>query len=176
MFARLVASTIFAAALTQGAAFAQSDSQSYNPEPSAAQSSEQSSAAALNAQSNATEENQGTSVREQNEQANGESSAAANEQANTAEENQESAATEAHEQANAAPSNQSASAEQRPLPQQIRSKMQNMGFSDVQVVPGSYIVTARDKDGDPVTMIIGPHSTTLFTIASADNGQQNQAQ
>ena len=53
------------------------------------------------------------------------------------------------------------------LPQKIQQKLKSQGFSDVQVVPGSFLVSAKDKDGDPVTMIIGPNSMTVFTIASA---------
>src|SRR5690242_177263 len=47
------------------------------------------------------------------------------------------------------------------IPQEIQSRLTSKGFSDVKVVPGSYLVSAKDKDGDPVTMIIGPHSMTM---------------
>lgn len=57
----------------------------------------------------------------------------------------------------------------RSLPQQIRDKLKSQGYSDVKIVPGSYIVGAKDKDGDPVTMVIGPHSTAVFTTVSADS-------
>lgn len=53
------------------------------------------------------------------------------------------------------------------LPQKLKQKLTNQGFSDVQVMPGSYIISAKDKDGDPVTAIVGPHSMTVFTISSA---------
>ena len=54
----------------------------------------------------------------------------------------------------------------QPMPAQIEKKLKDQGFSNVQVVPGSYIVSARDKQGDPVTMVIGPHSMTMFTTVS----------
>ena len=50
------------------------------------------------------------------------------------------------------------------LPQEIKQRLEKHGFTDVQVVPGSYIVSAKAKDGDPVTAIIGPHSLTVFTM------------
>jgi hypothetical protein len=50
------------------------------------------------------------------------------------------------------------------IPQEIRDKLKAEGFSDVKVVPGSYLVSAKDKNGDPVTMIIGPNSMTMFTM------------
>lgn len=57
----------------------------------------------------------------------------------------------------------------RSLPQQIRDKLKTQGYSDVKVVPGSFIVSAKDKEGDPVTMVIGPHSTAVFTTVSIDS-------
>jgi hypothetical protein len=50
------------------------------------------------------------------------------------------------------------------LPQKIQQKLQDQGFTNVQVVPGSFLVSAKDKQGDPVTMIIGPNSMTVFTM------------
>ncbi len=51
------------------------------------------------------------------------------------------------------------------LPQEIQAKLQQDGFTDVQVMPGSFLVTAKDKRGDPVTMVIGPHSMMVMTEA-----------
>jgi hypothetical protein len=49
------------------------------------------------------------------------------------------------------------------LPAQIRSKLEQDGFTDVNVVPGSFLVSAKDKSGDPVTMVIGPNSMMMLT-------------
>lgn len=70
----------------------------------------------------------------------------------------------------ASDSNKAAAASQskQSLPQQIQDKLRNQGFTDVQVVPGSLLVSAKDKEGDPVTMIIGPNSMTVFTMSSTD--------
>jgi hypothetical protein len=46
---------------------------------------------------------------------------------------------------------------------EIQKKLAAQGFSEVKIVPGSFIVTAKDKDGTPVAMVIGPHSTMVFT-------------
>jgi hypothetical protein len=56
------------------------------------------------------------------------------------------------------------------VPEKVKEKLKNQGFTDVEVVPGSLLVSAKDKDGDPVTMIIGPHSMTVFTMTSAQSG------
>jgi len=49
------------------------------------------------------------------------------------------------------------------LPEQIRSKLQQDGFTNVSIVPGSFLVSAKDKNGDPVTMVIGPNSMMMLT-------------
>ena len=52
------------------------------------------------------------------------------------------------------------------------------GFTDVKVVPDSFLVSAKDKQGYPVTMLIGPNSLTVFTIIQdhheAEGGQPKQ--
>ncbi len=68
-------------------------------------------------------------------------------------------------------SNESAQ-DSRTLPQEIRSKLQKNGFTDVKVVPSSFMVQAKDSDGDPVLMMIGPHSMTMI---SAMNVNQESA-
>src|SRR3569832_57712 len=67
------------------------------------------------------------------------------------------------------------------LPAQIRSKLEQDGFTDVNVVPGSFLVSAKDKGGDPVTMIIGPNSMMMLTqvpdsksgTTGSDNGTKH---
>jgi hypothetical protein len=68
---------------------------------------------------------------------------------------------------NTSDSGSSSSQSSPTLPQQIRQKLAGQGFTDVNVVPGSFLVSAKDKQGDPVTMIIGPHSMTVFTVSSS---------
>jgi hypothetical protein len=68
------------------------------------------------------------------------------------------------------PGTQGAQASNQPLPQQIKQKLQKQGFTDINVVPGSFLVSAKDSNNDPVTMVIGPHSLTMFT--AIDNQSQ----
>ena len=49
------------------------------------------------------------------------------------------------------------------LPKEIRSKLEQDGFTNVNIVPGSFLVSAKDKNGDPVTMVIGPNSMMMLT-------------
>jgi hypothetical protein len=46
------------------------------------------------------------------------------------------------------------------LRKQMRDNLQSEGFSDVKIVPDSFLVQAKDKSGHPVTMFINPTSMT----------------
>ena len=69
------------------------------------------------------------------------------------------------------------------VPQQVRAQLTSAGFSDVNVVPGSVVVTARDRGGRPVMMRITPNSMFFLTEiaavgaprASAGTGQANES-
>ena len=63
-------------------------------------------------------------------------------------------------------SNTTSTQNSQSLPQEIRQKLQNDGYTDVKVVPSSFLVQAKDKGGDPVMMMIGPHMTTMITQMS----------
>jgi hypothetical protein len=52
------------------------------------------------------------------------------------------------------------------LPQELKQKLEKQGFTEVNVVPQSFIVSAKDKEGDPVTIVISPHSLTMFTVSN----------
>jgi hypothetical protein len=59
------------------------------------------------------------------------------------------------------------------LPQELKQKLTAQGFTDVKVVPDSFLVSAKDKQGHPVTMLIGPNSLTVFTMV--ENTQQGRS-
>jgi hypothetical protein len=62
------------------------------------------------------------------------------------------------------------------LRHQLTSNLQQSGFTDVKVVPDSFLVQARDKSGNPVTMFIGPNSTTeVTTVGSNDQASDPNA-
>ena len=55
------------------------------------------------------------------------------------------------------------------LRQQLTSSLQQSGFTNIKVVPDSFLVQANDKSGNPVTMIIGPNSATEFTTIGSND-------
>jgi hypothetical protein len=50
------------------------------------------------------------------------------------------------------------------LPDKIREKLTAEGYQDVKVTPGSFVVSAKDKDGHRVMMLIGPTSMTMMKV------------
>jgi hypothetical protein len=56
-------------------------------------------------------------------------------------------------------------------PQQLRQKLAEDGYTDVKIAPGSYIVSARDKDGNQVMMMISPTSMTMVKVPDQNPSQ-----
>ena len=54
---------------------------------------------------------------------------------------------------------------------ELHKKLAEQGFSEVKIVPGSFIVTAKGKDGEPVAMLIGPNSTMVFTPQNREQAE-----
>ena len=49
------------------------------------------------------------------------------------------------------------------VPQSLRQKLTSAGFTDVNIVPSSVLITAKDRDGRPVMMRITPNSMFFLT-------------
>lgn len=49
------------------------------------------------------------------------------------------------------------------IQQQVKQNLAAAGFSDIKVMPESFLVRAKDKTGNPVMMIINPDSITAVT-------------
>ena len=53
------------------------------------------------------------------------------------------------------------------IPDEIKSQLKDQGYTDVEIIPGSLLVSAKDKDGNPVRMVVGPHSITTLTLKNS---------
>lgn len=51
----------------------------------------------------------------------------------------------------------------------IGIRLQQSGFTNIKVVPESFLVQANDKSGNPVTMFIGPNSATEVTTVGSND-------
>jgi hypothetical protein len=50
------------------------------------------------------------------------------------------------------------------MTQKIREKLAAQGFQDVKVTPGSFVVSAKDKDGQRILMMISPTETKVMKM------------
>ncbi len=62
------------------------------------------------------------------------------------------------------------------LRQKITQDLSQAGFSDVHVMPESFLVRAKDKAGNPVMMVINPDSVTAITETPGQTGGNQTAQ
>jgi hypothetical protein len=60
------------------------------------------------------------------------------------------------------------------LPQKIHDELVSRGFREVRVVPQSFLISAKDQNGNPVMMLIGPNSMTV--LSGPQPGEPNTAQ
>ena len=51
--------------------------------------------------------------------------------------------------------------------QQLRKDPSKAGYSDIGIVPGSFLVQAKDKQGNQTEMMISPNSMTEVTAMNA---------
>jgi hypothetical protein len=54
--------------------------------------------------------------------------------------------------------------------QQVKNNLAQAGFSDIKIMPQSFLVRAKDKSGNPVMMVINPDSVLA---ATEHKGQTN---
>jgi hypothetical protein len=61
------------------------------------------------------------------------------------------------------PRNNQAPAHTQNLQQQVQNNLKSAGFTDIKIMPESFLVRAKDKSGNPVMMVINPDSITAVT-------------
>jgi hypothetical protein len=54
--------------------------------------------------------------------------------------------------------------------QTIRSDLEHAGLTDVQLIPSSFLVRAKDQDGKPVIMVVTPDSIRVLTEVPSGQG------
>jgi hypothetical protein len=52
---------------------------------------------------------------------------------------------------------------QQPIRQQIQNDLSQAGYTDIKIMPESFLVRAKDKRGNPVMMVINPDSITTIS-------------
>ena len=56
------------------------------------------------------------------------------------------------------------------IQQQVQNNLKQAGFTDIQIMPSSFLVRAKDSAGNPVIMVINPDSVTAVTEITAPTG------
>ncbi len=55
----------------------------------------------------------------------------------------------------------------------LRAELAKSGFSNINIVPTSFMVRATDSQGNPVTMVVSPDSVTAIMQENADANTAN---
>jgi len=72
------------------------------------------------------------------------------------------------------PQSQNQAQQQTQTPgEKLRQNLQSAGFSDIQLMPSSFLVRAKDRDGNPVMMVVNPDSITAVTEIGGGNPDQD---
>jgi PRC-barrel domain len=62
-----------------------------------------------------------------------------------------------------------------PLRDNIRGMLQRSGFSDVRIMPSSFMIRAKDQQGNPVMMSVSPDSVTEISELGTSGRNDNSA-
>ena len=68
------------------------------------------------------------------------------------------------------------------LTEQIRARLAEDGYKDITILPTTYAVSATDKTGKPVLLLIGPQSSTVLqgtqnpSTAESPDGDKKEMQ
>jgi hypothetical protein len=59
------------------------------------------------------------------------------------------------------------------IQQLIQARLASAGFTDIQMVPNSFVISAKDRDGHPVTMMASP--SDVSGLENSEPGQDDGA-
>ena len=57
------------------------------------------------------------------------------------------------------------------LRQQLQSQLSGAGYTDIKITPSSFFIQAKDKSGNPVSMVVGPDTFTEVTTLDSNTGR-----
>jgi len=68
---------------------------------------------------------------------------------------------------------QNASQNAAQIQDHVRKNLEQAGFTDIKMMPSSFLVRAKDREGNPVMMVINPDSIASVTLqrGSSTTGQ-----
>lgn len=61
------------------------------------------------------------------------------------------------------------------IEQNIKQDLSKAGYTDIQVVPGSFLVHAKDSKGNPTEMMVSPNSVTAVTAMNSSGNSSGSS-
>jgi len=58
----------------------------------------------------------------------------------------------------------------------LHQELQRAGFTNIHIRPHSYLVRARDPDGNPVRIVVSPTAVAMATLDQSSGGNHNGGQ
>jgi hypothetical protein len=55
----------------------------------------------------------------------------------------------------------------------LRTRLAHAGFTDIEMVPTSFLVRAKDADGNSVTLVLSPDSVAEFKSVPSQDGEDD---
>src|SRR5262249_41258407 len=62
------------------------------------------------------------------------------------------------------------------IAQKLRADLTKAGYTDINIMPSSFFVQAKNSEGNPVTMMISPDSVTALTEATQRSNSASNSQ
>ena len=59
--------------------------------------------------------------------------------------------------------------------QKMRNDLSKAGFTDIQIMPSSFLVRGKDSSGNPVMMVVNPDSVTAITEENSNAKSANNS-
>ena len=66
-------------------------------------------------------------------------------------------------------SDQTSTQQSGKLTQQLRDNLAQAGFTDIKIMPEAFLIRAKDKNGNPMMMVINPDSMTEIRAVDTNN-------
>ncbi len=57
--------------------------------------------------------------------------------------------------------------------QQVQQNLSKAGYTDIKIMPESFLVRAKDPSGNPIMMVINPDSVAAVTFAPSKTSKSN---
>lgn len=61
------------------------------------------------------------------------------------------------------------------IQQDLHKDLSKAGYTDIQIIPGSFLVHAKDSKGHPTEMVVSPNSVTAITATGSSDSSNGSS-